>query len=268
MTRGSRQHAGQLPGAGAARSSGPRLPRLPRGSHHRARELERDAAPAERNQPGVGRAIHSPLPRRAAVLTPFRQLRRPEGSIKGSISTARWRSQVPAREKAPVCGDLQSPLTDSNRRPPPYHRRAGRETRVSAGEADHENPGKRTNPTPTFDRQWTSVPGLVFPCGSLAALPSSITDRRAIRIRTVDRAQATIVNGEPGIVFYDAGGSAVWTPPLRSPTARSSRSGRISTRTRSRASERAARRARPRGRSAVAIPPSIGSKLRLWRFRL
>jgi hypothetical protein len=34
-----------------------RLPRLPRGSHDRARELERDAAPAKRNHPGVGRPV-------------------------------------------------------------------------------------------------------------------------------------------------------------------------------------------------------------------
>src|SRR5437764_11630064 len=29
--------------------------------------------------------------------------------------------QVPAKQKAPIAGPLQSPLTDSNRRPPPYH---------------------------------------------------------------------------------------------------------------------------------------------------
>jgi hypothetical protein len=46
----------------------------------------------------------------------------PEGSIKGSISTARWRSCKPSREKRRrLAAFLQSPLTDSNRRPPPYH---------------------------------------------------------------------------------------------------------------------------------------------------
>jgi ribonuclease HI len=46
----------------------------------------------------------------------------PEGSIKGSIPTARWRSCKFARNnKRRFAAFLQSPLTDSNRRPPPYH---------------------------------------------------------------------------------------------------------------------------------------------------
>jgi hypothetical protein len=32
------------------------------------------------------------------------------------------------------------------------------ETRVSAGQADHEKPGNRTYPTPRLDRVWTAVP--------------------------------------------------------------------------------------------------------------
>src|SRR6266545_7334878 len=47
---------------------------------------------------------------------------RPEGSIKGSIPGAQWRScKSIRREKPRRAGLLQSPLTDSNRRPPPYH---------------------------------------------------------------------------------------------------------------------------------------------------
>jgi hypothetical protein len=47
-----------------------------------------------------------------------------EGSIKGSISTARCGSCKWARKKkGRFAGLLQSPLTDSNRRPPPYHER-------------------------------------------------------------------------------------------------------------------------------------------------
>jgi hypothetical protein len=45
----------------------------------------------------------------------------PEGSIKGSIPTARWRSCKFWRNEKPCsAGLLQSPLTDSNRRPPLY----------------------------------------------------------------------------------------------------------------------------------------------------
>jgi hypothetical protein len=45
-----------------------------------------------------------------------------EGSIKGSIPVARSRrSKVLGTEKCRRAGLLQSPLTDSNRRPPPYH---------------------------------------------------------------------------------------------------------------------------------------------------
>src|SRR6266545_7050192 len=47
---------------------------------------------------------------------------RPDGSIKGSIPGAQWRScKSIRREKPRRAGLLQSPLTDSNRRPPPYH---------------------------------------------------------------------------------------------------------------------------------------------------
>jgi hypothetical protein len=45
----------------------------------------------------------------------------PGGSINGSIPGARWQFCKWCREKAQFTGTLQSPLTDSNRRPPPYH---------------------------------------------------------------------------------------------------------------------------------------------------
>src|SRR5512133_3695672 len=49
---------------------------------------------------------------------------RPEGSIKGSIPTSRSRTCNSIRQaKVRYAGLLQSPLTDSNRRPPPYHER-------------------------------------------------------------------------------------------------------------------------------------------------
>jgi hypothetical protein len=47
---------------------------------------------------------------------------RSESSINGSIPTACWRScKYSWNEKRRFAALLQSPLTDSNRRPPPYH---------------------------------------------------------------------------------------------------------------------------------------------------
>jgi hypothetical protein len=46
----------------------------------------------------------------------------PEGSIKGSTGTAYWRScKSSPNKKRQFAALLQSPLMDSNRRPPPYH---------------------------------------------------------------------------------------------------------------------------------------------------
>jgi hypothetical protein len=46
----------------------------------------------------------------------------PESSINGSIPTAHWIScKLTGRKRPGFAGPLQSPLTDSNRRPPPYH---------------------------------------------------------------------------------------------------------------------------------------------------
>jgi hypothetical protein len=61
----------------------------------------------------------------------------------------------------------KSPLTDSNRRPPPYHRATKRDARANAGRADQGNPGSPRNPLRASDRTWTLVPGLVFPQCSL-----------------------------------------------------------------------------------------------------
>ena len=48
---------------------------------------------------------------------------RSESSIIGSIPNARcWTCKPIRKRKSGFAGLLQSPLTDSNRRPPPYHR--------------------------------------------------------------------------------------------------------------------------------------------------
>jgi hypothetical protein len=86
---------------------------------------------------------------------------------------------VAATRKPPFAATSRfqtSPLTDSNRRPPPYHRATRRQARASAGHVDQRNPGSRRNPLRTSDRAWTCVPGLVFPQCSLGFLrlePSS-----------------------------------------------------------------------------------------------
>jgi D-alanyl-D-alanine carboxypeptidase len=60
-------------------------------------------------------------------------------------------------------GERGSPLTDSNRRPPPYHRATRREPRASAGHDGQRIPGVRRNRLRTSDQAWTRVPPLVFP---------------------------------------------------------------------------------------------------------
>ena len=92
----------------------------------------------------------------------------PESSINGSIPTANWSTCKTIRERnGRFTGTLQSPLTDSNRRPPRYHRATRRETRASAGYVDRRLPGKWRNRLRTSDRAWTCLPGLVFPQCSL-----------------------------------------------------------------------------------------------------
>jgi hypothetical protein len=67
--------------------------------------------------------------------------------------------------------DLQafyaSPLTDSNRRPPPYHRATRREPRVRPGRRGHESRARRRNCPKTSNLAWTRVPAMVFPQRSL-----------------------------------------------------------------------------------------------------
>src|SRR6266550_2515519 len=65
-------------------------------------------------------------PRRLEIVRSFRSEpqghSRPEGSMKGSIPTARWGSRKSVgNRKSRFAGLLQSPIPDSNRRPPPYH---------------------------------------------------------------------------------------------------------------------------------------------------
>jgi hypothetical protein len=62
---------------------------------------------------------------------------------------------------------FQSPLTDSNRRPPPYHRATRREPRARAGSRGHGSPARRRNRPKTSDLPWTPVLALVFPRCSL-----------------------------------------------------------------------------------------------------
>ena len=67
--------------------------------------------------------------------------------------------------------DLQalyrSPLTDSNRRPPPYHRATRREPRARPGSRGHERRARTRIRPKARDRAWTPVPALVFPQCSL-----------------------------------------------------------------------------------------------------
>jgi len=72
-----------------------------------------------------------------------------------------------------------SPLTDSNRRPPPYHSALRREPRASAGSRDHESPARHGDRARKNDRAWTRVPALVFPQCSLSRLRGSCWDRGA-----------------------------------------------------------------------------------------
>ena len=61
----------------------------------------------------------------------------------------------------------RSPLTDSNRRPPPYHRATKWEARAKPGSRGHESRARRRNLPKTSDPSWTRVPAVVFPQCSL-----------------------------------------------------------------------------------------------------
>src|SRR6185436_760784 len=52
---------------------------------------------------------------------------------------------------------LESPLTDSNRRPPPYHRATRRDPRAKPGLRGHGSPAGRRNRPKTSDLTWTPV---------------------------------------------------------------------------------------------------------------
>jgi hypothetical protein len=55
-----------------------------------------------------------------------------------------------------------SPLTDSNRRPPPYHRATRPERRASPGSRGHESRARRWDRSKTSDQAWTLVNVLLF----------------------------------------------------------------------------------------------------------
>jgi hypothetical protein len=74
------------------------------------------------------------------------------------------------REEGLVPGIARSPLTDSNRRPPPYHRSLEREAKARAGRRDHERPGRTGNRLKRSDRGWTRLPAFVFPQCSLGVV--------------------------------------------------------------------------------------------------
>jgi hypothetical protein len=73
---------------------------------------------------------------RSGRMRPFPTLRsdrsEPEGSIKGSIPTARWSSCKLSRNKAPVCGAFAEPSDGLEPSTPPYH--GGFELRRGADE--------------------------------------------------------------------------------------------------------------------------------------
>ena len=129
-----------------------------------------------------------------------------------SRGVSRRRGTSPVPQMCPRCvrvfskqttssTDLQalseSPLTDSNRRPPPYHRSPRREARASAGHGDHENPAKRRDQPTTSDRVWTHVDGLVFPRCSLLQRTRSPRSVRASTVKRLAPEPCPATNTEP-----------------------------------------------------------------------
>jgi hypothetical protein len=84
-----------------------------------------------------------------------------------------WRSR---QETACLQALSRSPLTNSNRRPHPYHSAPRREPWASPGHGDHEHLANQRNQSRKSDRGWPRVPALVLPqCsvpGALLAYPS------------------------------------------------------------------------------------------------
>jgi hypothetical protein len=123
------------------------------------------------------------MPSNIPICRPFREARRVPEAIPAVIRRCSV-VLVQATQIPDFRGFLlyRSPLADSNRRPPPYHRRPKREARARAGLGGHENPANRGNrPTPS-DRVWTRVVGLAFPWCSVAVLPTLMTAARASRM--------------------------------------------------------------------------------------
>jgi ATP dependent DNA ligase domain len=86
---------------------------------HRGDRTERRSVRAKRA--GRGRVFRRAFRRMRPFSTLWSVRSEPEGSIKGSIPTARWRScNFPSNKKRRFAALLQSPLTGSNRRPPLY----------------------------------------------------------------------------------------------------------------------------------------------------
>jgi hypothetical protein len=77
----------------------------------------------------------------------------------------------------------ESPLTDSNRRPPPYHRATSREPGVRPGSRGHESRARRRNRPKTSDRAWTCEPGVMFPQCSLRIGSARAAEASASRVR-------------------------------------------------------------------------------------
>lgn len=84
---------------------------------------------------------------------------------------------------ARFAGSFSKPSDEgSNRRPPPYHRARTREPRASAGSRGHKVPARRGNRPNASSREWTVVPGFVFPQRSLVIVPSLATRRSDLHV--------------------------------------------------------------------------------------
>jgi hypothetical protein len=101
------------------------------------------------------------IPLHLQVLSGRRRCRSDVESLQRSVLRHQFRQQ-----NSTICRYL-SPLTDSNRRPPPYHSAPRRDVRARAGSRGHENPANPRNRPQTSDRTCTRVPVLVFPHCSL-----------------------------------------------------------------------------------------------------
>ena len=87
-------------------------------------------------------------------------LTRRGGKCSLELPSRAWPRQQATAVNARFAGCSASPLTDSNRRPPPCHQGLEREARASAGHRDHESPANRRDQMRTSDRARTLVPGL------------------------------------------------------------------------------------------------------------